>query len=194
LAIDSLGLRSVEGIITDHSAQKTLEEILTHEAHTDSLTGLANRRRFEEQLRREWMHVQRYKNVCALLMVDVDHFKSVNDRCGHAVGDIVLRTLGEQCVLLLRDTDTIGRIGGEEFGVILPEAGLTEAMETAERLRQRIAAIVLPVANNETLQFTVSIGCTVLDGADRDAAVAMARADHAMYQAKSHGRNRVESA
>lgn len=194
LLVDPLGLRSVEGIITDQSAQKTLEGLLQREAHTDALTGLPNRRKFEEQLQQEWLRVQRYRTPCALLMLDVDNFKRVNDQWGHAVGDTVLKTLGEQCVLLLRETDCIGRLGGEEFAILLPQSDLARAHDTAERVREALAAIVLPVGDKDVLQFTVSIGCTALDISDKNSAQTMARADSAMYRAKSLGRNRVESA
>ena len=188
---DAQGQRCVEGIVTDHSAQKTLEEFLTREARTDPLTGLANRRRFDEQMQSELVRVHRYQGSCALLMLDVDHFKRVNDSWGHAVGDTVLKALAEQCLLMLRQSDTVGRLGGEEFAILLPETALAQAMETAERLRQRIATIVLPTGNHATLQFTVSIGCTVLWPQDAEIATALHRADTALYRAKNQGRNCV---
>lgn len=188
---DAQGQRCVEGIVTNQTAQKTLEEFLTREARTDPLTGLANRRRFNEQLQSELVRVHRYLGSCTLLMLDVDHFKRVNDSWGHAVGDTVLKALAEQCLLMLRQSDTVGRLGGEEFAILLPETDVAQAMETAERLRQRIATIVLPTGNHATLQFTVSIGCTVLWPQDAEIGAPLHRADTALYSAKKQGRNCV---
>lgn len=189
--VDPEGVRRVEGIVTDETAQKSLEELLTREARTDPLTGLANRRRIHEHMQGELVRVQRYQSACALLLLDVDLFKRINDTWGHAVGDMVLKSLAEQSLLMLRQSDTVGRLGGEEFAILLPGTGMAEAMDTAERLRQRISAIVLPLDQGVTVQFTVSIGCTVLRPEDPDADTAMRRADMALYVAKNQGRNSV---
>lgn len=172
--------------ITEH---KRLQRELGRLATTDSLTGIANRRRFMEQLNQELARVRRYGHAAALLMLDLDHFKRVNDAYGHATGDAVLRHFTALCAGLLREVDQFGRLGGEEFGVLLPDTDLTGAREFAERLRQTVADTPC-VCGKAVVGYTVSIGIAGLDHGQPDADGVLARADRALYRAKTEGRNR----
>jgi len=181
-------------VFHDISERKRLEGELQALATTDSLTGLANRRCFLGQLKQEWERLQRFGEPgAALLMLDIDHFKRVNDDHGHAAGDAELRRFAELVLASLRKTDQAGRLGGEEFAILLPGADGQGALEFAERLRARIAAEEV-VYDDRKLRITVSIGVTQLAQADALAEIALRRADEALYQAKANGRNRVESA
>lgn len=181
----------VIGILTDISERKAMERELRRLATTDSLTGAFNRRHFLAVGAAEMERAQRYGNALSVLMIDVDHFKSINDRFGHAVGDDSLRALVEALRRGLRDIDVIGRLGGEEFAVLLPETAMAGALVTAERLRARIADLRLPVADGQILSFTVSIGVACPHGVDVSPAAVLALADAALYKAKNNGRNRV---
>ncbi len=161
-------------------------------AATDSLTKLANRRYFHGQLKQEWARLQRSGGPAALLMLDLDHFKQVNDSYSHAAGDAVLRRFAELVSASLRKTDQAGRLGGEEFAILLPGADHAGALEFAERLRARVAADEIAYDDRE-LRITVSIGVAELAKSDATAEVALARADAALYRAKANGRNRVET-
>jgi diguanylate cyclase (GGDEF)-like protein len=158
---------------------------------TDTLTGLATRRHFIAASEREIAASRRGGGELSLLVLDVDHFKRVNDEHGHAVGDLVLVQLGATARLVLRQADLAGRIGGEEFGVLLPQTGVKGAYEIAERLRAAIAATPVSAEGGVPVPFTVSIGVATLEPGDESLAALMDRADQAMYQAKREGRNRV---
>ncbi|CAA7626400.1 putative Diguanylate cyclase [Magnetospirillum sp. UT-4] len=166
-----------------------VESELRHWASTDPLTGIANRRFFIESLDREFERAQRYGRPLGVLVLDVDLFKSVNDRFGHAAGDEALKIITRVSVDCLRESDLLGRLGGEEFGVLLPETGLAGTSETAERLRAAVAAATF-IVDGEARPLSVSIGCAVLDG-DADLDRLLARADKALYRAKAGGRNQV---
>lgn len=158
------------------------------EAQVDPLTGLANRRALIQEGGRALTEARFTGEPAALFIVDVDHFKHVNDTWGHAFGDEVLRAVGSQVRQLLREEDLWGRLGGEEFVALLPRTGATEALRAAERVRQGIEALIV---GEEGVQVTVSIGIAVfpLDGTALDAL--LEAADHRMYAAKERGRNRV---
>ena len=159
-------------------------------AAVDPLTGVRNRRSLLEALGPELARTSRQGAAMSLLLLDVDHFKAINDRHGHAAGDVVLAGLGELLRRELRGVDLIGRWGGEEFVVALPELTLDDAARVAERLRQHIAALSLDDARGERLGVTASIGVAEqLPGEDLQALID--RADRAMYTAKSQGRDRV---
>lgn len=176
---------------SDITRRKAMDEKLLHLATTDTLTGLANRRHFLAQVAQEADRIRRFGSPAALLMLDLDHFKNVNDQHGHAAGDAVLEAFAQAVQASLRKTDWAGRMGGEEFAILLPETAPDAARNFAERLRQTVAA--LPIAyENMTLGVTVSIGVTSLSPADLAPEDALRRADQAMYQAKAGGRNRVE--
>lgn len=166
---------------------------LNYAATTDTLTGAANRRSFAQRAEEELARARRHGRPTALLAIDADRFKSVNDAHGHAVGDAVLVALSRTVAGVLRPSDLFGRMGGEEFAVLLPETTLEGAELAAERLRAAIADIRVPVGAT-ALQFTVSLGVTEFTSGEADLKAAMERADKALYQAKLDGRNRFVSA
>ncbi len=160
-------------------------------ADTDALTGIANRRRFDAVWAHEYARAGRYRRPISALMVDVDHFKSVNDTHGHTVGDRVLRAVADGLLETLRQTDQLGRVGGEEFAVIAPEVAASGALVLGERLRRRVEQLEIPV-DGTVLRVTVSVGAVAWDGvAPIDGDGLFKRADDALYQAKRNGRNRV---
>jgi diguanylate cyclase (GGDEF)-like protein len=161
-------------------------------ATTDALTKLFNRRHFFEVAEQEFERALRYGRPLSLLMLDVDHFKQVNDVYGHLVGDQVLQALAARCRAEVREIDVIGRYGGEEFTVLLPETTPAEAPKAAERLRQAVAGSPLAVADLH-LPITLSVGVASLGDARQGLTLAglIDRADQALYHAKRTGRNRV---
>lgn len=172
-------------------AQVQLEQM----AHTDALTGLTNRRMFEMLGQQAFEHAKRHGDPLCAIMFDIDFFKLINDRYGHAGGDSVLRELGRYLRSAQRGSDSpIARVGGEEFGLLLPKATLHEAVLTAERLRQGIAQLSVAMPGGETVQFTVSLGVAECTVGDSGLNALVHRADTALYAAKQHGRNRVEQA
>jgi diguanylate cyclase (GGDEF)-like protein len=159
-------------------------------ASTDPLTGLLNRRRFEELALAEIDRALRYARPLSLLLIDLDHFKRVNDTYGHAVGDVTLKEAARRLLVAVRSTDRVARYGGEELAVLLPETPAAEAQELAERLRRTIGG--LPI-NHEGLdvRVTASLGVASFQAADGDIAHLINRADAALYVAKQQGRDRV---
>ena len=180
-------------IATDITEQKRAETELRRLATSDPLTGAANRRFLLERADAEWVRSRRYGRPLAVLMLDIDHFKRINDTHGHPVGDEALRALTAAIGTRLRNNDLLGRLGGEEFMVLLPETGLRGAQAMAERLRAEIAAIRIETARGP-LSFTASFGVAVCIDADGSFERGLARADAALYAAKRSGRNRVEVA
>jgi diguanylate cyclase (GGDEF)-like protein len=170
----------------------TVENELRRWASTDVLTGMANRRHFIDVAEREMPRAQRYGRPMAVLVFDVDHFKSVNDRYGHATGDEALKAIARSALQTLRETDLLGRLGGEEFGVLLPETDLAGAAELAERLRAGIAVTRVTAVDGDDVTLSVSIGCADVGPTDESIDCVLARADVALYRAKNTGRNRVE--
>jgi diguanylate cyclase (GGDEF)-like protein len=159
-------------------------------ASTDSLTGAMSRRSFREQTNREIARAKRHSAHLSCALIDVDHFKSINDRYGHGVGDVVLQRVVSICKSELRASDYIGRIGGEEFAVIFPETALMPAFDVAERLRKAIEAAIIEVSGQK-IRVTASIGVAEGSGAGRTTDLLLQHADVAMYEAKLAGRNRV---
>jgi len=187
--------------ISEHAAElerevaerQAVQAQLLEMATTDSLTGLYNRRYFMTTASQEFERARRYQTPLALLMLDADHFKSVNDRYGHHIGDEVLKALARNGQRQLREMDLFARLGGEEFAILLPQTDLNAARTVAERVRQSIAA--QPVAAEEsTVSFTVSIGLAQLEPSTQNLDDLLRQADAALYQAKDNGRNRVEPA
>ena len=167
-----------------------MNEELERLATTDALTSAFNRRYFMSKLEDEVERARRYKHPSSLLMIDVDHFKRINDSFGHDVGDTVLIQLVKLLEAQVRQLDTVARIGGEEFAILLPETGKKEAMISAERLLRIVRAASIEAGGNK-LQFTISIGCTEF-GADSPKVEAILKtADLALYEAKESGRDRV---
>lgn len=177
--------------VRDISERKALQAELERQARIDYLTGLANRRYFMEQGEAELARVHRYGNQLSIFMLDIDYFKSINDNHGHAVGDLVLRKLGSIFLDVLREIDIPGRLGGEEFAVLLPETNQEKALEVAERLRLVIADTRIPLDGEKTLHFTVSIGIAHLKDSKVTISTLLNLADKALYQAKQTGRNKV---
>jgi diguanylate cyclase (GGDEF)-like protein len=159
----------------------------------DGLTGLLNRRALEEALAAQLQRSRRNAEPFCLLMLDVDHFKRINDRFGHAVGDQALKHLSGLLLDHVREVDRVGRFGGEEFVVLLPGLTLAAALPLAERLRQAIAAEPLAQAD-AAIELSASIGIAEWGGAREEPSRLLVRADAALYQAKQHGRDRVASA
>jgi diguanylate cyclase (GGDEF)-like protein len=185
-----VGILGLRALLADMRRQ---ERELVRLATTDALTQVHNRRHALELARRELVRQQRTGRHLALLVLDLDHFKSVNDTHGHAAGDSVLASVSAAAREALRAMDIFGRLGGEEFVVVLPETDETQAIASAERLRARIAALNTPIGET-SIRITVSVGIAV-DGAlgrDPDAALTelLRRADAALYAAKSAGRDR----
>ena len=179
------------GIQTNITNRKELEFELTRQAHLDYLTGLSNRRHFIEQGETELSRAIRYKRHLSVLMLDIDFFKNVNDTYGHQVGDTVLQVLSKVCQDTLRQVDLIGRIGGEEFAVVLPETPSKEALEVAERLRKAVAKIEVTMPVGLPIHFTVSMGVTTLHDENVNIDMLLHQADTALYEAKKTGRNKV---
>jgi two-component system cell cycle response regulator len=179
-------------MIRDITDRKRNEAELRLLATTDPLTGLANRRHLLERAERELVRLQRFGNPFTLMTLDVDHFKRINDTYGHACGDRALCGLAATCVGLLREIDMVGRMGGEEFTIILPETTVDEAMLVADRIRCGIAELRFDAETPDSeFSFTVSIGVAECHREDARIEQPLARADHALYDAKAMGRNRV---
>jgi diguanylate cyclase (GGDEF)-like protein len=169
--------------------------ILEEENITDPLMGIFNRRYLERRLEEEVGRARRYNLPLSILMIDIDHFKSVNDTYGHQVGDTVLENMGNIIDSVARDSDMVARYGGEEILVILPSTPISGAVKIAERLRLLVEsyAFTLPETYNNLsmLHVTVSIGVAFLDPGTAEARDLVERADKALYTAKKNGRNRV---
>lgn len=161
-------------------------------ANTDALTGIANRRHILNLGNRELSRARRYGNPLSVLMLDIDKFKSINDRWGHPSGDRVIQELANATMLLVRGQDMCGRLGGEEFALILPETDASGAAVIAERLRRTVEASEACRADDGTVvRFTISIGVASLTPADASFEAMLQRADKALYRAKEGGRNRL---
>jgi len=169
-----------------------LVESARHLAMTDPLTGLLNRRAFTDAMARELSRSKRHSFPLSVLLLDVDHFKKVNDTRGHEGGDLVLKGVAKTVLSMARKSDIVGRWGGEEFVLGLPQAAAAGARIAAERLRRAIAETTFTLHDGSSLRVTASIGVAyAVEGEPLDAMIA--RADEAMYLAKSRGRNRVET-
>ena len=160
-------------------------------AFTDHLTGLANRRRFERQLRREIERTARYNHPFCLLLIDIDEFKQVNDTFGHKGGDDAIRQLAKTLQAGIRDVDLAARIGGDEFALVLPETRAIRGFEIADRLRRAIKATKIPAAGSASTRITASFGIAESLSGDQTINELLARADAALYEAKHQGRDRV---
>jgi diguanylate cyclase (GGDEF)-like protein len=182
-------LRTVADQVTIAVNHARLFAQTQQQALTDGLTGCFNRRSFEMQLEKDLQLATRMRQPLSLIMLDVDHFKNVNDTYGHDAGDVALRMLADGLREELRGVDTAARYGGEEFAVILPQAGMEGAMVVAERLRARLENTEIPRVGHITASFGVAT--FPLHAASRDGLVTTA--DRALYDAKHCGRNRVHS-
>lgn len=158
-------------------------------AMTDGLTGALSRRSFRDEFSRAFALAVRHKHELSCIMLDLDHFKSVNDQHGHPVGDRVLSAVAQVCRDELRKSDAFGRVGGEEFAILLPHTGLASAMQVAEKLRGSIARLDIPTLRN-SIRITASFGVAALNGSVGDPDMLLQNADAALYAAKDDGRNR----
>ena len=179
--------------LNDISQRKQLEAELFHQASIDSLTGISNRRYFMVQAESEMRRARRFGRDLSVMMIDLDHFKPINDRLGHATGDAVLAGVVKVALESLRQSDVMGRLGGEEFAVILPETGLAAAVDAANRLRQFIAKGPV-IALKTAVTCTASVGVAQMKDEDGSIDDLLHRADEALYRAKEQGRDRVETA
>lgn len=185
------GLSGIVGTILDITERKALEVQLADMAERDALTGLFNRRAILAHL--EALHRDRRQasqSLC-LMMCDVDHFKRINDRHGHGKGDEVLRQVAHLLSGRLREGDRVGRIGGEEFLIVLATADLADAGQVAERLRQEVSQMQVLCSEGTRLEVTISIGVAQSLHQDEDWADVIARADAGLYAAKRAGRDKV---
>ncbi len=173
--------------------RQALEEELKRQATTDPLTGLFNRRQYEILFNRERDRCARQKQPISLCVVDLDHFKRVNDNYGHDVGDLVLKHVASLFSHTLRHMDVVGRFGGEEFILILPETDLEQALLVVNRLREELEASPLQSPRGE-ITMTATCGVTLVTSDDMDVAAVIKRADQALYEGKRAGRNRVVTA
>lgn len=177
-------------ILRDISEQKRREAELAHLAHHDTLTGLFNRRRFQEELDSCLAHVRRYGTQGALLFIDVDGLKTINDTFGHQAGDAVLRDLAALLQAQLRQVDIIARLGGDEFAVLLSAPETQDALAVAERLIQAVRQHATVVAGHH-LHSTISIGVAMMPQHGSTSDEVLEHADLALYQAKTAGRNQI---
>ncbi len=188
--IGFLFVREMDRHITERErAKEKLEYLAIH----DSLTGLYNRKEMEQRVAGEVQRAIRYGHVVSVFMLDVDHFKSVNDTYGHRIGDAVLRDISKIIEKSIRKTDHGARYGGEEFVVIFPETALSRAEELAERLRDQIASHLFHIAGDKTIKLTVSIGIANLPEHAESWQGLLEAADKALYAAKHAGRNQVKT-
>lgn len=178
-------------IIEDITKRKTMEKELEKLATTDPLTGAKNRRSFLNLFEKEMKRSKRYNYTLALVMIDIDHFKKINDNFGHETGDKILNLLVAKCHSVLRDSDIFARWGGEEFIILLPETDLLQASSAAERLRGALAQSELRTNDGTNINFTVSIGFTIFGNKNILIDEIIKKADKALYLAKKQGRNRA---
>ncbi len=180
-----------QGEIMKKLAEIVVEQFeLQQIARLDSLTGALTRRGFFAELEKEFRRAGRYDRPSTLVAIDVDHFRAINDRFGHPAGDAVLVSIANACMANMRQSDLFGRLGGEEFALLLPETGAEEAREAAERIRGAIESTIVDVGGTE-VRATVSMGVAPNPALGETAATWLAEADIALYEAKQFGRNRV---
>ncbi|MCL2473295.1 MAG: sensor domain-containing diguanylate cyclase [Alphaproteobacteria bacterium] len=176
--------------INDISQRKRLEQELFHQASTDHLTGINNRGYFYSMAEQEVQRSKRFVRDTSAIMIDIDHFKLFNDTYGHAIGDKVINFVVKSIMNILRQSDIVGRVGGEEFAAILPETNLEGAYLVAERIREYVESKNISVEDKKLL-CTVSIGAAQLSAGDANFDDLIKRADEALYEAKNSGRNKV---
>lgn len=181
---------SVDGVARDISERKQLEEQLITLSRIDSLTGAYSRSYFMEKSEEIIKLMKRYQRPASLMVADLDFFKKINDEYGHYAGDLALVAFVQVCRKEIREQDVLGRLGGEEFAVFLPETTIENAQHLVERIRKATAEIEIPL-NGHIICMTVSIGLVELDNSEYPLSFIMQRADMAMYKAKERGRNQV---
>ncbi|MEQ6917140.1 GGDEF domain-containing protein [Halomonas aquatica] len=197
LDLSIMPLRNSQGEVTHFAAierdvteQVNTEEALKDSSRKDPLTKLLNKAAFDEILENEFSRFKRNDDIFSLLMIDIDHFKSINDNYGHPVGDIAIETVARSCEKYLRSHDVMARVGGEEFCVLLPCTKKKAAFTIARRLREIIMNTSIATASGD-VSMTISVGVSEVENADIDHADVYKRADENLYRAKKAGRNRV---
>jgi diguanylate cyclase (GGDEF)-like protein len=177
----------------DITHRKRMEERLFQLATTDGLTGILNRREFLDRSETEFERAKRFNHELSMITMDIDNFKKINDTYGHDVGDKVLKELANIGKSVIRKVDIFGRLGGEEFGITLPETSANGAYKLAERLRKSIQDHHVQLTNGQKLNFTVSIGIASVQKGVNSLEDLMKLSDIALYKAKRLGKNRVET-
>lgn len=180
------------GSVRDITARKDAERKLQEMATLDGLTGICNRRYFLELSEQELKRCRRYHRPLSMIMLDIDHFKQINDTHGHAIGDKVLQAMTQTARIILRDADIFGRLGGEEFAITLSETNLVSARHVAERLRHAISVIKIHNHGSD-IHLTCSLGVAAISRDIHSIEMLLKYADQALYRAKNAGRNRVEA-
>ncbi|MDV3252507.1 sensor domain-containing diguanylate cyclase [Devosia sp. BK] len=177
--------------ILEELAEIVMDEIeLRRLASTDGLTGLSTRRAFKEEAERFVELARRHRSTLSAISFDIDHFKTINDTYGHAAGDMVLKAISEVAAATPRQSDIVGRLGGEEFALVLPGADINSALAVAEKLRLAVSALQFP-GSQPPFQVTASFGVAALDPGRDDLESLLIKADEALYDAKRNGRDRV---
>ena len=177
------------GQAIDVTDRKRFEAQLRHMADHDPLTGLLNRRSFDPELERQCLHVTRYGAEGALIVLDVDDFKSVNDTFGHTAGDELIVAVGGILSSRLRETDVLARLGGDEFAVLLPRADRSQAEKVARALVEGVRTEAFVAGDERRRRVTISVGVALFDGSERTPDEMLIDADLAMYEAKEQGRD-----
>ena len=190
LVMISLTLSTLSSFVLGYVVVMRLVRRLEHLSHHDVLTGLLNRRAVEGMLDRQVLRLQRFGEPFSLLLIDIDHFKRINDRLGHAGGDAVLIAVAHALKEEAREVDRVARYGGEEFCVVLPHTGEEGALHAAERLRAAVAALDVRWGE-DSIQATISVGLVCAEHPTESLPTLLRRADEALYEAKAAGRNRV---
>lgn len=190
-ATEEINLQLEKKVAERTQALEALQRQAELLARTDTLTQLSNRRDFYDKTQHELNRRKRLNGPASLLMLDIDHFKRVNDTHGHLAGDQVLRVLAQVAQSVIRQTDILARLGGEEFAVFMPDTPLAEAVRVAERLRLAVADTAVSLAEHPAMRITVSIGVTGISETDTHVDDLLRRADAALYGAKEAGRDRV---
>ena len=190
---DSGEIKYFASIERDLTRYKKMERQLANMALFDSLTGALSRAAYLQHAEKEFKRSKRYNRPLSTIMIDIDHFKKINDQYGHAAGDHVLQIFVEAIEEEIRGPDAIGRIGGEEFALLMPDTPLKAAAHLAERVRQRITKYPY-IAGKMLIEVTASLGVAVMEEEDANYKAMLQRADEALYTAKHSGRNRVTMA
>jgi diguanylate cyclase (GGDEF)-like protein len=191
VAEKTMELNRAKAALEEELAKKeSLEKHLKHLAATDPMTELMNRRAFFDTCDKEMIESSTKENELTCLIIDIDHFKKINDTYGHDMGDKVIKTIAKLMLENTRIIDSVGRIGGEEFAILMPNTDVESAYQIADRLRENISKEKI-VLNNKDVYITVSIGLSYLNHADKTIHTLIKRADTALYEAKENGRNQV---
>jgi diguanylate cyclase (GGDEF)-like protein len=190
VVFSSVALSILSAFVMGYIVVMRLVRRLEHLSHHDALTGLLNRRAIEYLLDREDQRLQRFGDPYSVILADIDHFKRINDRLGHAAGDAVLCAVARTLQGKAREVDRVARYGGEEFCILLPHTLHEGAQQAAERLREAVQTINVPW-NDEVITVTISAGLACANAPGEPLRSLLSRSDEALYQAKAEGRNRV---